>query len=207
MVKQKYYVVWKGRETGIFKSWKDCEKQIKGFEGARYKSFESEEEAKEALASGPSLSFKKKVKSISADSGSSAQPVWDSISVDAACSGNPGVLEYQGVYTATKQKLFHQGPFPEGTVNIGEFLAIVHGLSYLKQRAITIPIYSDSMTAIKWVKDKKANTKLVPNAKNRELMELIQRAENWLKTNTYPNPILKWKTGEWGEIFADFGRK
>lgn len=207
MVKQKYYVVWKGKETGIFRTWKECEAQIKGFEGARYKAYESEEEAREAFAAGPPPFARTTVKSVKPLPGSSGQPIWDSISVDAACSGNPGVMEYQGVYTANKQKLFHQGPFPEGTVNIGEFLAIVHGLGYLKQRGLDIPIYSDSMTALKWVKDKKANTKLVPSAKNRELMELIQRAETWLMTNTYKNPILKWKTGEWGEIFADFGRK
>lgn len=207
MTKQKYYVVWKGKETGIFTTWKECEAQIKGFEGARYKSYETEEQAKEAFAFGPPPFVKATVKSVKPNSGSSGQPIWDSISVDAACSGNPGVMEYQGVYTATKQKLFHQGPFPQGTVNIGEFLAIVHGLGYLKQRGLDIPVYSDSMTALKWVRDKKANTKLIPSAKNLELMELIQRAETWLKTNTYKNPILKWKTGEWGEIFADFGRK
>lgn len=204
MAKQKFYVVWKGRQTGVFNSWKECEIQIKGFEGARYKSYESQEEAVNALASGPPRIIRKAAKVTAASAG---KPITPSISVDAACSGNPGDMEYQGVDTVSKKKLFHQGPYPEGTVNIGEFLAIVHGLGYLKQRGITIPVYSDSMTAIKWVKDKKANTKLIQTNTNQILFELIERAENWLKTNTYDNPVLKWHTSQWGEIAADFGRK
>ncbi len=204
MAKQKYYVVWKGRQPGIFYNWKDCEAQIKGFDGARYKAYESENEAVNALASGPPRIFKATTKITAASAG---KPVTPSISVDAACSGNPGDMEYQGVDTASKKLLFHQGPFPQGTVNIGEFLAIVHGLGFLKQRGLNIPVYSDSMTAIKWVKDKKANTKLVKTKQNAILFELIERAENWLKNNSYENPVLKWHTLQWGEIAADFGRK
>ncbi len=205
MVKQKYYVVWKGRLPGIFKTWKECEEQIKGFEGARYKAYESEAEAVNALASGPPRIVRKATAKIT--TAGAGKPITPSISVDAACSGNPGDMEYQGVDTQSKKLLFHQGPFPEGTVNIGEFLAIVHGLGYLKQRNINIPVYSDSVTAIKWVKDKKANTKLVKTKQNQILFELIERAEIWLKTNPYENPVLKWHTSHWGEIAADFGRK
>lgn len=204
MAKNKFYVVWKGRETGIFKSWKECEEQIKGFEQARYKAFESESEAEEAFAMGPPA-FSRSVAKQPAKT--NEKIIIPSISVDAACSGNPGVMEYQGVDTSNKKKLFHNGPYPEGTVNIGEFLAIVHGLGYLKQRGLSIPIYSDSMTAIKWVRDKKANTKLERNHINKELFELIERAEYWLKTNSYSNRIIKWNTAAWGEIYADFGRK
>lgn len=203
MVKQKFYVVWKGRETGIYRSWKECEEQVKGYDQARYKAFESEQEAEEAFAMGPPA-FTRRAKELPQ---TGQRPIMQSISVDAACSGNPGVMEYQGVDTSTKKRLFHKGPYREGTVNIGEFLAIVHGLGYLKQRGLSLPIYSDSMTAIKWVRDKKANTKLERSHLNEELFELIERAEYWLKTNTYSNPILKWNTAAWGEIYADFGRK
>lgn len=204
MVKKKYYVVWRGTETGIFDTWKECEQRIKGFEGARYKSYETMAEAEEAYAAGaPPVTRKSAPKAITG----STKPILQSISVDAACSGNPGVMEYQGVDTSNKKLLFHGGPYPEGTVNIGEFLAIVHGLGYLKQRNLSIPIYSDSVTAIKWVKDKKANTKLERNKVNEELFALVARAEYWLKTNKYDNPILKWNTAQWGEIYADFGRK
>ena len=134
-------------------------------------------------------------------------PVKDSIAVDAACSGNPGLMEYQGVYTKTGELLFHQGPFKNGTNNIGEFLALVHGLAFLKQRNSSLPIYTDSKTALAWIKNKKAKTLLEKNAENAILFELIERAEKWLKENSYTTEVLKWKTEIWGEIPADFGRK
>jgi len=204
--KSKFYVVWKGRETGIFHSWESCEKQVKGFEAARYKSFETEKEARDALDAGPPAFVPGAAKKV-AKPASVTFPNPESISVDAACSGNPGVMEYRGVLTATGKQIFHKGPFPEGTVNIGEFLAIVHGLGYLKNRHSDIPLYSDSKTAIKWVKDKKANTKLEPNERNKDLFLLLARAEAWLHNNKWNNPILKWETASWGEIPADFGRK
>lgn len=204
--KQKFYVVWKGRETGIFNTWKECEQQVKGFETARFKSFESEQEAKTAFTMGPSAAGSFHKSQLTKSKGAS-NAILSSISVDAACSGNPGVMEYQGVETATKKRIFHGGPFPEGTNNIGEFLAIVHGLGYLKKYGLSVPVYTDSRTAIAWVKKKKANTKIAPTAKNAELLGLIVRAEAWLHNNTWNNPILKWETKDWGEIPADFGRK
>jgi len=127
--------------------------------------------------------------------------------VDAACSGNPGKMEYRGVCVATGEEIFHFGPLEGGTNNIGEFLGIVHALALLKQQNNAIPVYSDSTNAIKWVKKKKCNTKLKPTNENKYLFELISRAEKWLTENDYPNPIIKWETDKWGEIPADFGRK
>jgi len=135
------------------------------------------------------------------------QKIPNSLSVDAACSGNPGVMEYRGVYTATGQEIFRQGPFQQGTNNIGEFLALVHGLALLKQQNSTIPVYSDSVSAMAWVRNKKAKTTLEICPENQILFDLIARAEKWLRTNSYSNPVLKWETRIWGEIPADFGRK
>ena len=100
----------------------------------------------------------------------------NSISVDAACSGNPGVLEYRGVHTSSGREIFRKGLFPEGTVNLGEFLALVHGIAYLKKKMSNKPVYSDSRTAISWVKKKRVNTKLERNKINDELFQLIDRA-------------------------------
>ena len=121
--------------------------------------------------------------------------------------GNPGIMEYRGVYIQTGQEIFKVGPYKDGTNNIGEFLAIVHGLALLKQKGSNIPIYSDSMTAQKWVRDRKCRTQWKPTANNAVLLELVKRAEAWLAQNTYSNPIIKWETKLWGEIPADFGRK
>lgn len=209
--KQKYYTVWKGHKTGVFESWDDCKAQIKNFEDAQYKSFTTFEAAKKALNGnykdyiGKSNKFKselseEQLKKI-------GQPNYNSIAVDAASSGNPGKMEYRGVDTKTKRQLFIQGPFEEGTNNIGEFLAIVHGLAFLKQKNSSRILYTDSKTAISWVKKKKCNTKLECNDKNKALFELIDRATSWLKSNTYTTTIVKWETKAWGEIPADFGRK
>lgn len=204
MAKTKYYVVWKGVIPGIYANWKDCQSQIKGIEGAIYKSFDSAEEAEKAFSSSPYKYIGKK-----ANQESKPWPdkiIRESLAVDAACSGNPGPMEYRGVYIQTNQEIFHFGPMC-GTNNIGEFLAIVHGLALLKQRNLSMPIYTDSKTAMSWVKAKKCKTLLTRNSNTEELFKVIDRAEKWLRENTYTTQIIKWDTKEWGEIPADFGRK
>ena len=116
------------------------------------------------------------------------------------------MMEYRGVYIGTGEEIFHFGPM-FGTNNIGEFLAIVHGLALLKQRGIDLPIYSDSRNALIWVKSKTCKTKLPRDSKSEELFQYIERAEKWLKENSYSTKLLKWETDKWGEIPADFGRK
>lgn len=208
----KYYVVWAGQKPGIYDSWDECRQQIAGFPGALFKSFPSKAAAQKAFAMGHEA-FKRNNESITPRDMLSEQhemagkPDFNSVSVDAACSGNPGVMEYRGVFTGSGEELFRMGPFPQGTVNIGEFLALVHALAILKKQNNKIPVYSDSVNAIKWVKAGKARTKLEPNEKNRKLFEIIERAEKWLAENTYENEIRKWLTKYWGEIPADFGRK
>ena len=131
----------------------------------------------------------------------------DAWAVDAACSGNPGAMEYRGVYLADGKEIFHYGPV-HGTNNIGEFLALVHGLALLKQKGLnTMPIYSDSVNAQLWVRKHHCKTTLVRNEQTEKLYQMIERAEAWLRKNTYRNPIIKWQTDKWGEIPADFGRK
>ena len=209
MAKQKFYVVWEGVTPGVYTSWTDCQLQIKGYEGAKYKSFDTREEAERALATSPYGYIGKNAKKKSEKVSSETLPacvIDNSLAVDAACSGNPGPMEYRGVHIASRQEVFHFGP-TKGTNNIGEFLAIVHGLALLKQKGFDMPIYSDSVNAISWVRQKKCKTKLPRTAETEELFKLIERAEKWLRENTYTTRILKWETKEWGEIPADFGRK
>jgi len=206
--KPKFYVVWEGNEPGIYTSWDKCQNQIKGFPGARYKSFESMEEANVAYLSGYQAPIAKSNKSIQTKENWQQHVPHGSITVDAACEGNPGPMEYRGVDPYSGQVLFHQGPYANGTNNIGEFLALVHALAMLqKKNDSTTRIYSDSATAISWIKQKKTKTKLVFNASNQKLFDLIKRATLWLNQNTILNPVIKWETQKWGEIPADFGRK
>ena len=220
--KSRYYVVWHGVEPGIYSSWDDCQRQVKGFAGAVYKSFKSEEEACEAYHSSPSLYVK--ARATDAPPHGSRQPenppsdrtdtvlplplevTADALAVDAACSGNPGPMEYRGVYLKTGQEVFRYGPV-YGTNNIGEFLAIVHALALLERRGLTLTVYSDSRNALSWVKQKKCKTKLPHTPRTEALFALIARAEQWLQTHTSPCPLLKWETDRWGEVPADFGRK
>ena len=209
MAKNKFYVVWKGLNPGVYDNWNACKMQVEGQDGAKYKSFETREEAYAAFEK----DFKEFIKPASATRTmqklpvlNGGRPILDSIAVDAACSGNPGPMEYRGVHVASRQEIFHFGPM-KGTNNIGEFLAIVHGLALLKQKGFDMPIYSDSVNAISWVRQKKCKTKLPRNEETEELFKVIERAEKWLKENTYTTRIIKWETKEWGEIPADFGRK
>lgn len=206
MAKKKYYVVWKGRSPGIYTSWDACKAQVHGFEGARFKSFPTNEEAEAAFKGEQAVNNR-----MSKDGTKTAATKTyekDSISVDAACSGNPGDMEYQGVWTGTGAPIFHHGPVEFGTNNIGEFLAVVHALALLdQQQRYDVPIYSDSMTALAWVRKKKANTSIERGEKTAEIWSLIDRAEQWLRTHDVQNPLLKWETKQWGESKADFGRK
>ena len=210
MAKNKFFVVWEGKEPGIYRSWDECKRQIHGYGGAIYKRFATEAEAREAMASpcwdyiGKNAKTKQPTKEEIAQFGT---PNFDSLSVDAACSGNPGLMEYRGVYTKSGEEIFRQGPFKDGTNNVGEFLALVHGLALLKQKDSPLPVYTDSRTAMAWVKAKKAKTLLEKNDSNAILFEMVARAESWLKNNEYTTQILKWETTVWGEIPADFGRK
>jgi len=210
MTKKKFYVVWKGAKTGVFTSWDVCKKQINDYKGAQYKSFSSKEAAEKAFK-GKYDDYKgkdtKRVQLSEEELKKYGKPIITSISVDAACAGNPGKMEYRGVNTETKKQLFIQGPFEQGTNNIGEFLALVHGLGYLKQRNSDLPIYSDSKIAMSWVKKGQCRTNLQITSENKALFDFVKRAEKWLKENTYTTKILKWETKAWGEIPADFGRK
>ncbi|MDP1714731.1 MAG: ribonuclease H family protein [Anaerolineales bacterium] len=207
MPKQKYYVVWKGRRTGIFTTWAACEKQVKGFVGAQYKAFERKVEAEAAYLENYD-DYKGKSSTNGRWKTASIQPRLPSICVDAACSGSSGKLEYRGVNTETGEEIFHAGPYAKGTNNVGEFLAIVHALTWQAKHNMHVPIYSDSENAILWVNTGQCKTNLRHSAKNAVLFAILQSAENWLAENELPeDKLIKWDTDLWGENPADFGRK
>lgn len=210
MAKKKYYVVWEGRTTGILENWNECKKSIHSYKGAKYKSFVDLELAKKAYAEEyddyKGITFNRTELS-DEELEIIGKPNLNTISVDAACSGNPGLMEYQGVDTRTKEIIFKKGPYKETTNNVGEFLGLVHAVAFMKKRNDIRPIYTDSKIAMSWVKYKNCGSKLVPTEGNSKVFELISRAEKWLNDNDIQNEILKWETKAWGEIPADFGRK
>ncbi len=200
--KNKYYVVWAGHETGIFNSWAKCQLQIKGYRGAQFKGYENLDEAKRAFESdyqqAVSKARKPKLR---------APEQLEGLAVDAACDGSPGNMEYRGVYLPEAVQIFHVGPVEMGNNNIGEFLAIVHALAWQKENKLNLDIYSDSRTAISWVRHQWIRSKLPHNKQTQKVWQMANRALNWLKQNPYQSKIIKWPTKDWGEIPADFGRK
>jgi len=209
--KKKYYVVWQGHEPGVYTDWKKCQRQISNFPGALYKSFESLSAAEDALYDDYRKYYGKGEKSKSSKPNFmdfKDEIITDSIAVDAACSGANGPMEYQGVDTFTGVLLFKKGPYQDGTNNVGEFLALVHAMAHMYNiKNTSCAIYSDSRTAMAWVRNRKAKTTLKRTSRNEILFSLIDRAEKWLKTHHVVNQIVKWETKKWGEIPADFGRK
>lgn len=209
----KYYVVWEGRAPGIYDSWDEANDQVEGFPGARYRSFPDLESATVAFRGDPNEYMgiframgTRPVRVINYDSFPEIR--LDAIAVDAACSKNPGPVEYRGVMVGTGQEIFRVGPLEGGTNNIGEYLAIIHCAAMLAQRGdTTTPIYSDSRTAQAWIRNRGSRTTLTPTPQNAQILSILARANRWIATHTIPNPIIKWDTDRWGEIPADFGRK
>jgi ribonuclease HI len=204
--KERYYVVWKGRRRGVYESWSECEDQVKGYVGAEYKAFHSLHEAKAAFA-GAYEEYRGRSASMGRWAAARIKPRLPSVCVDAACSGSPGRLEFRGVMTESMQQMFREGPFEDGTNNVGEFLAVAQADRWLRSRGFDWPIYSDSETAIGWIRAGKCNTRLAHTPRNAQLFRMIAEAEAELRRGGRSLKVLKWETGTWGEIPADFGRK
>ncbi|MBR4593037.1 MAG: ribonuclease H family protein [Bacteroidaceae bacterium] len=208
---QKFYVVWIGLNPGVYDSWEACKQQVEGWKGAVYKGFDTRQEAEEAINLPPENYIEKKTPEHKGGRKKKEKPIppeviRQALAVDAACSGNPGQMEYRAVYLGDMEEKFHFGPIL-GTNNIGEFLAIVHALAHYKSRGLDWPLYSDSRNAIDWVQKKQCRTKLERTPETEAVFERIESAERWLKENSFSNRIIKWDTKKWGEIPADFGRK
>lgn len=216
---KKFYVVFKGRNPGVYDDWGDAKEQIDNFEGAVYKGYSSAAEASEAYRKATRKSDGSLGEFLARASSRSlpkpGQPDYmtnpevdlDAWAVDASCLGNPGKMEYQGVELMTGRTLFRVGPFDDATNNIGEFLAIVHAMALMTREGKFHNIYSDSVSGMAWVRTRKVKTQLKPTPRNAKVFELMARAVTWLNTHQFPCKVMKWQTEHWGEIPADFGRK
>lgn len=217
MADRKFYVVWEGREPGIYDNWDDCQEQVEGYPGAKYKSYTSQTAATEAYRGDPArqLTF---ARELGKHIGAAAKVDYtaipgirlDAVAVDGACSRNPGPTEYRGVRVADGVEIFRMGPFDGGTNNLGEYIAIIHMAALLDKRGDhSTPIYSDSRTALSWVRAGHSRSTVISGPGNARIMELLRRADSWLAAHggRIANPLLKWDTDNWGEIPADFGRK
>jgi ribonuclease HI len=210
----KFYVVWHGTKPGIYKTWAECQSATSVFTNAKFKSFPTLRAAETAFREGPGAYWGTKTPVTPLGRLTDEElialdvPVAGSLCVDAAWDAMNKDMEYRGVWFDDRSEAFHQGPFPRGTNNIGEYLAIVHALAILTKAGSGAAIFSDSHTAIVWVRQKRANSASIAKGETSDQVnDLVDRANNWLRANNYSNEILKWNTSEWGEIPADFGRK
>ncbi len=224
MARQKFYAVWVGRIPGVYLDWESCKAQVHGHPVAEFRGYATRDQAERAWRAGsrraaaaqelPSPQVALIAPTLAPASEHNRPPEAPTIvsrptkglTVDASCIGNPGETEYQGVDLATGQTVFRQS-VGWGTNNIGEFLAIVHGLAILAKNDDDGPIFSDSLLAIQWVRDGKSRSTHIQNPLAVRACALIVRAETWLREQPRRTSILHWKTKLWGEIPADFGRK
>ena len=217
---KKYYVIFKGHNPGVYDDWNDAKEQIGGFSNPVYKGYGSPSEAAEAYRKfcrnadngdlGKFLaeaSLRSLPKPGQPDYMTNPEVDLDAWAVDASCLGNPGKMEYQGVELMTGRTIFRIGPFEDATNNIGEFLAIVHAMALMSREGKFHNIYSDSVSGMSWVRNRKIKTQLQQTSNNAKVFELMARALTWLHTHQFPAKVLKWQTDRWGEIPADFGRK
>jgi ribonuclease HI len=209
--KNKFYVVWHGHEPGIYNSWAKCRAAIRGVSNARYKGFSTREAAERALGEGSAEHWGtgKHVSRLSEQAlARVGQPLAPSICVDAGCDAPVGVMEYRGVQMPDRSIVFAHKPIQQATNNMGEFLALVHALGFLKKQQLDWPVYSDSVTALAWLNRRNVRSKAMAEGRTSpQADDLVRRALDWLGSNEFANPILKWQTEAWGEIPADYGRK
>lgn len=124
------------------------------------------------------------------------------IATDGAHSLKNKVTRYRGVDIKTGNEIFYES-LGNKTVNIGEFLGVVAAIKYIIENKYNPRIiYTDSLTAITWVSNKKtASKKCSPDLKRAEIFLKVMASE----IDTIE--IIHWNTSEWGEIIADFNEK
>lgn len=217
---KRYYVVFAGHNPGVYDDYNDAMEQVEGFENASFRAYDSPQEAAEAFRRSSYRRDSNELGAFLRKASDAALPKngkpdyydfpeidLNGWAVDASCMGNPGVMEYRGVELMSGRELFRVGPFKKGTNNIGEFLAIVHALALMAQRGEQHTIYSDSVSGMAWVRNRRVKTNLPRNAETEPVFRLMERALIWLNTHQYNTKILKWDTDRWGEVPADFNRK
>lgn len=194
---KKFYVVWVGKKKGIFETWDECKQSIQGVSGAKFKSFSSKIRA-QAEYYGETCS---------------PNPGEMALTVDGACKGSTGEGEFRGVLLPSKTEVFRYGPYSGATNNIMEYLAAIRGLKWIESRGLRIPVYTDSATALHWIKDSPqsecATSASVPS--DSVLFSNISKSKAWINSRVKKAELLgclrKWDTAVYGEIPADFGRK
>ena len=162
---QKFYVVWSGRQTGVFTDWATVQRSVEKFPGARFKSFPTRAEAEEAFrrVGGESTSAETPIRRDAATAASKRRATHTahafdvSIYCDGACEPNPGNAG-SGivVYRAGKLAELWYGLYsPRGTNNTAELNALCHALRMAEaeiKNGNTVEVCSDSAYSINCIR-------------------------------------------------------
>ena len=161
---KKFYVVWSGRETGVFTDWLSTQRAVDKYAGARFKSFPTRAEAEQAFARGgynlpPIRPGRQNAGTPDGERRTThtAHQLDVSIYCDGACEPNPGhagsgiVVYRSGVLAQLWFGLYN----PTGTNNTAELNAIYHALRMAEaeiKAGNTVEVCSDSAYSINCIR-------------------------------------------------------
>lgn len=213
MAKNKFYVVWKGRDTGIFTSWSEVNELIKGFSGAEYKSYADQETAELEFSLGSPKGRSNdenhtttKLKEEPSDDHKA--PDHECLTVDGSYLGGKKIMQYRCVWNQSKEEVFSTKPIEGGNQNIAEFLALVGAMKYrVSTKQYDLHIYSDSQTALSWVRNCKIKSSYDLSQLDEVVQERIYGALKFIAKSGVRKNLYKWDSALWGDIPADYGRK
>jgi ribonuclease HI len=188
----KYYAVRYGLEgPKVYTDWTSCQAAVKGFKGAKFKSFTSQEDAD---------AFIEMVEDVL-----TSYPEGHHITVDASSSIKEDFWEFQMVWSDSKELIYRSPTYKGGTNNTGEVLGLAYAIKYRSENSLDCNIYCDSMTAISACEKgsysmKSANISL-------ETMRLVHKALGEIMYIDRSH-VIHWNNAKVGiEIPSDFGRK
>ena len=162
----KFYVVWEGREKGIFTDWNHCKAQVENHPGARYKSYKTRSEAEAAFRGSSEAALRKSQPTTKKFSGKGPRtftaaevaelPAQTKIFTDGGCEPNPGQAgSGLAVYRDGQVSELWYGLYnPEGTNNTAELHALHQALLMAEKeiaRETTVAIFCDSKYSIQCV--------------------------------------------------------
>lgn len=194
MKNNKYYVVWKGINTGVYDNWNDCKKQVNGFSGALHKSFESLDEAEKAFEE-----YSESPNSTSTSIPPSPYSI-KSFIVNGNCQDTFGEISYRWKISGSTSNAKEINLAMIGTKNIADFIAIVYLIKLSQKVKLNLPIYTNSKTAKNWILNKKCNHHLFVSKKTEAVLAVIKETEDWLSNNAVENEILFWDSVAWGKF-------
>jgi ribonuclease HI len=221
---KKFYVIWVGREPGIYTDWPTAQKQVIKFAGAQYKSFPTKAEADAAFSGGSvssvgGSSTGSKVSGASSKTSRgnnlSAPPIKTDVVIycDGGCDPNPGKA---GSGVAVYQddgliQLWYGVYNPNGTNNTAELGALFYSLQlaqHATQQGLSAQILCDSMYSIQCIRDwaagweKNGWKKKTGEIKNLEIIKQAYALYNEIKDKVLLSHV-KAHAGTEGNELAD----